>query len=278
MIQNYHPCDICLDERCNGTKSCNCNTCSHNKECYKFLHPTIRITTKCTQSCSHCCFECSPVKTRMMSVFTAKAIAQFLQNNHIFTLNVMGGEFYCNPDWNTILRTWLQVNCHIRLVSNGDWATSDTIKNQLMQLYQEYPKQFHISISYDMYHTNSHVEEAEIFLKTHQISYDIGKEIQDNDQTLVPVGRAEFSYNLYSFGSCYCYNPKHKYSFLIDETGNIYKCSFGVLRYAAIQEFLTGGFAVKFKEFNQKFYDCFLTSCAQCVRICSSRNKIIQNN
>lgn len=278
MSYTHNPCDICLDERCNGTKSCNCKTCSHVKECYKFLHPTIRITTKCTQACSHCCFECSPEKTRMMTVSTAQDITQFLQNNHICSLNVMGGEFYCNPDWDKILRTWLRVNCHIRLVSNGDWTPDDIIKDQLLHIAKDYPDHFHISISYDKYHTNTHVEEAELFLQTQQISHDIGRETQDDDQTLIPVGRAELSYNLYSFGCCYCHNPKHQYSFLIDETGDIYKCSFGVLRYANIQEFQTSGFASKFKEFNQKFYECFLPSCKHCIRICSSKNKIVPNN
>lgn len=66
MSQHQNPCDICLDEKCGGTKSCNCRNCSHRDDCRKYLHPTIRITTKCTQACSHCCFSCSPAKTRMM--------------------------------------------------------------------------------------------------------------------------------------------------------------------------------------------------------------------
>ena len=52
-------CDICLDEKCGKTeenRTCNCKNCSNINECYKFLHATIRITTKCTQECSHCCF------------------------------------------------------------------------------------------------------------------------------------------------------------------------------------------------------------------------------
>lgn len=105
-----------------GTKSCHCKTCSHVKECRKYLHPTIRITTKCTQACSHCCFSCKPENTRHMTRATAQNIAQFLKNNHIISLNVMGGEFFCNTNWYDILSEWFKVNCHIRLVSNGDWG------------------------------------------------------------------------------------------------------------------------------------------------------------
>ena len=41
---NMNRCDICLDEKCKGTNNehkCNCKKCVHNKDCYKFLHPTI---------------------------------------------------------------------------------------------------------------------------------------------------------------------------------------------------------------------------------------------
>lgn len=278
MNSTSNPCDICLDEKCGGTKSCNCQTCSHQKECRKYLHPTIRITTKCTQSCSHCCFSCSPEKTLMMSLEMAKSIAQFLKANQIISLNVMGGEFYCNPNWYDILSTWLEINCHIRLVSNGDWACHPTVKAQLLKLHHMYPKQFHISISNDKFHTNQYITEANTFLTNYGFDYNIGSTSQDTEDTLLPLGNAQDIYNLYAFGVCYCHNPQHQYSFMIDETGNIYKCSFGVLQYDNIHNFTDGGFAARFKEFNKKFYNIFLPSCTSCIRYCTTEKAIAPNN
>lgn len=277
MRYDYNPCDICLDEKCGGTKSCNCKTCPHLKSCRKYLHPTIRITTRCTQSCSHCCFSCSPDKTRMMNIELAKEITKFLKTNQIFSLNVMGGEFYCNPNWYEILYEWLQIHCHIRLVSNGDWVTNTTVKNQLLNLSHTFQNQLHISISDDNYHTNQHVKDADAFLTLHNISHELGTDMQDTEETLMPLGNAEDVYNMYSFGVCYCHNPIHQYSFLIDETGDIYKCSFGVLQYDNIQNFTYGGFAKRFKEFNKKFYDIFMPSCKNCIRICEMKHAIASN-
>lgn len=274
MSQHQSPCDICLDEKCGGTKSCNCRTCSHRTDCHKYLHPTIRITTKCTQACSHCCFSCSPAKTRMMTIDMAKEIAKFLENNQIISLNVMGGEFYCNVNWYDILYEWLHIHCHIRLVSNGDWITDNKVKNQLLALNSMFPNQLHISISNDRYHTNKYVGDVDTFLTAHGIAHNIGTDTQDNEDTLIPLGNAEDIYNLYSFGVCYCYNPIHQYSFLIDETGAIYKCSFGVLQYDNIQNFTFGGFAKRFKEFNKKFYNIFIPSCKSCIRMCQQKRAI----
>lgn len=278
MSQPYQPCEICIDEQCGGTNSCHCKTCSHVKECRKYLHPTIRITTKCTQACSHCCFSCKPENTRHMTRATAQNIAQFLKNNHIISLNVMGGEFFCNTNWYDILSEWFKVNCHIRLVSNGDWACNPTVKAQLLKLHHLYPDQFHISISNDKFHTNQYIIEANTFLNNYGFDYNIGGTSQDTEDTLLPLGNAQDIYNLYSFGVCYCHNPQHQYSFMIDETGDIYKCSFGVLQYDNIQNFTSGGFAARFKEFNKKFYHIFLPSCTSCIRYCTTENAIAPNN
>lgn len=274
-------CDICLDEKCkkNNTEThkCNCETCIHIQECYKFLHPTIRLTTKCTQECEHCCFRCSPDSKRMMSIDTAKQIAKFLKNNDIISLNVMGGEFYCNKNWYEILSMFLDVNCHIRLVSNGDWGDNTTIKNKLQKLYQNYPDQLHISLSYDDYHTNQHTDSAIEFLTTNQFPHNVGQTSEKGEDGLVPIGRSDGACSFYGLFGCYCHNPQHEYSFLIDEDGDIYKCAFGVWNYANITEYQSGGFAKKFKEFNQKFYNIFITSCSACIRSARKNNHIVEN-
>lgn len=70
-----------------------------------------------------------------------------------------------------------------------------------------------------------------ISAKIYSISPDGFVRNYHKDESIVPVGRASGKYigGTYDMFGCYCQNPENMYSFLIDEKGNIYKCSFGVL-------------------------------------------------
>ena len=95
---------------------------------------------------------------------------------------------------------------------------------------------------------------------------DVTRPEEDNMEGIVPAGRGDVYYGLYSSFGTYCSNPERKYTFLIDEEGAIYKCGFGVWDYANVSEYQEGGFEARFKEFNQKFYKCFVGNCAACQR------------
>ena len=79
-------------------------------EMNKVLYPTIRITTKCTQKCRHCAFECSPERSDFMEIEEAKEISKFLRNNGITQINLMGGEFVQHPNWSTVT-SWRDLIC-----------------------------------------------------------------------------------------------------------------------------------------------------------------------
>lgn len=163
----------------------------------------------------------------------------------------------------------IQCHSHISLVK---FASTNNVGEPTLAIAS------HISISNDKFHTNQYIIEANTFLNNYGFDYNIGGTSQDTEDTLLPLGNAQDIYNLYSFGVCYCHNPQHQYSFMIDETGDIYKCSFGVLQYDNIQNFTSGGFAARFKEFNKKFYHIFLPSCTSCIRYCTTENAIAPNN
>lgn len=263
-------CDICIEEECKGEKTCNCETCTNKDKCpkYRGIHPTIRITNKCTQRCDHCCFASSPSSNIMMSISTAKEISTFLEKNEIKTVNLMGGEFFCNPDWYDILRTIIDTPSIkiARLVTNGDWAGIDEVEIKLKSLIEEYKQKFYLSLSKDKWHTNKKVESAINFLEAAGGFYNIAKKEDTTDNSIVPVGRAIFHYGIYSTMGCYCHNPVQKYSILIDEEGNIYQCNFGMFKFAEVKDYVSGGFAERFKEYKQKFYKVFISSCGSCSR------------
>lgn len=203
----------------------------------------------------------------MMTVETAEVIAKFLNANGILSLNVMGGEFFCNPDWHPIIAHFLSTGSVLRLVSNADWYNDDTVKDKLAMLNEENKGRLFLSLSYDRWHTNTGVEVAVKYLKSHNIPYTVEDKEQASEAGIVPIGRGESSCGIYSMLACYCHNPQNQYSFMIDEDGVIYKCPFGVLEYANVIDYVDGGFNAKFKDFNSKFYSIFIPSCTSCIRM-----------
>lgn len=204
-----------------------------------------------------------------MTFEMAQDIATFVKNNDVVYLNLMGGEFFCNPDWYRIFRVLIEATRFARIVSNGDWANSNTVKAQLLKLKDEFEGKFKISISKDKWHTNANVEKAEEFLKEKNFLYNVASEGDMTENSIVPVGRAFLSGTMYSMFQCFCHEPDKKYAFLIDEDGDIFKCEFGHFAYANVHEYMDGGFDARFKEYNQAFYKVFIPSCATCARYCT---------
>ena len=195
----------------------------------------------------------------------AKKAQQFNNANNIVRAEAMGGEFYLNPDWEEILDLVGNGLEAVRLVTCGDWAANPKIAARVIEFLQAH-KQFYVALSKDGWHKNEHVDAAEALMKKANIIYQLPKPDEIKDDTIVPVGRGEIMYGFYSSFGTYCTKPERRYSFLVDEQGEIYKCGFGVWDYDNISRFTEGGFAKRFKEFNTKFYNVFISSCAVCRR------------
>lgn len=262
----FKPCDICLEETCGGKHDCHCETCTHVKECHRRLHATIRITNKCTQKCAHCCFESGPESEIMMTVEESVKISTFISNNNIEEINLMGGEFFCNPNWFEIFSNLVSAAKYARIVTNGDWAHNMETKVKLATFASLFSKKAYFCISKDRWHTNKNVDAAYQYLKELGMVVEVATPEQTEEASIIPIGRSWLTSNgIYSFMGCYCHNPANMYSFLIDEEGNVYKCSFGVKKYANIDDYQDGGFAKRFKELNQEWYKIFIPSCAKCI-------------
>lgn len=257
-------CNICITEECKKTDkpySCNCDICEKEKECNRVLRPIIRITTKCTQKCIHCCFECSPKKENMMSIETSKNIKIFLETNNINTITLMGGEFFLNTDWKEIFNILIPNLKYVRLVSNGDWVFDESVPKFLSKF-----DNLKISISKDKWHNNINVDKAIELCEKYYLNYNLPSEAEISNDSIVPVGRSMYShYNMFSLFSVYCHDPKHMYSFLIDEEGEIYKCGFGIWNYTNIKDHLDGSFDKKFKEIGLKVNKVFISNCQRCA-------------
>lgn len=261
-------CKICLTEECKGAYNCNCEKCDKKLECPRVLRPTIRITNKCTQKCFHCCFSSSPTSKIQMSVEKAKEVGKFLEANEIPYANIMGGEFFCNPDWYEIISIFADKVKVLRLVTNSDWIGNEKVEVGLKMLSETYGPKITMSLSKDQWHTNKKVDAAHEFLDALGIRNNVATEEETTEGGVVPVGRGELiGYSgFYGTWGCYCQDPKSMYSFLIDEEGGIYKCGFGIFQYANVEDYLEGGFDEKFKTTNMKFYKLPLLNCKSCIR------------
>jgi len=257
-------CDFCIEEDCDGSRKgcCDCDNCDRVEECPRVLRPTIRITTRCTQKCGHCCYDSTPDRDDMMSVETARSIQRFLDANDIWYAAIMGGEIFCNPDWEEIVGILCTGRQYVRLVTNGDWAGTD-----FLDRLADYRDILNIAISNDKWHTNDNVEAAAAECEAKGFRYCVADpNTEDNDNVIAPVGRGAYHYGLFSMFACYCHNPEKNYTFLIDETGTVFKCGFGVWDYAEVADYEDGGFAARFKAFNQVFYGTWISSCTSCRR------------
>jgi hypothetical protein len=202
----------------------------------------------------------------MMSPGTASQVNQFCRANAISVAETMGGEFFTNPDWEEVMHNLSQGLKSIRLVTNGDWAGSEDMANRVIGFLRSH-SQFHVGVSKDNWHTNAFVDQACRLLSEAGVRHRIPTDSEVGEQTIVPVGRSSFDCsNLYGMFSCYCHNPEKKYSFLIDEQGDVFKCGFGIWKYARVADYLQGGFAARFKDFNTRFYAAFIPSCRSCQR------------
>ena len=99
-----------------------------------------------------------------MSIDKAKDIALFFRNNNIRSVNLMGGEFFCNSHWYEIFDIILSEVISARLVTNGDWANNEEVKAKLTTLINNYSNVVRFAISKDRWHTNKNVEDAATFL------------------------------------------------------------------------------------------------------------------
>jgi hypothetical protein len=203
----------------------------------------------------------------MMSLRKAEEVAVFCQVNGIKTCEIMGGEFFTNPQWEEIVPVLAGSMEKVRLVSNGDWAANSKTALQVTGMLASLP-QVRVGISRDKWHTNAYVEAACRFLLEAGINYRVTAPEEGRDDSIVPLGRAEGGcHGIYSMMSTYCSNPTKHYSLLIDEVGDIFKCGMGVWKYATVGDYLDGGFAKRFRQFNIKFYNIFIANCAVCHRM-----------
>jgi len=201
-----------------------------------------------------------------MTVETAQKVALFLKNNNVKTITIMGGEFWLNPDYEEVITALVQDVIFVRFVTNGDWAEQESEVASFLSTLQNETRAIKVSISNDAWHTNKNIKDTVDFCIAYGLEHDLATGISED--SVVPIGRAEDGFfGFYSMFGCFCQSPVSMYSFLIVEDGGICKCPFGLARFAHVNDFVTGGFDIRFKKVYQRFYKATILSCSRCINM-----------
>ncbi len=113
---------------------------------------TLFISLRCTQSCSHCLYGCSPEHGEHMSwdVFTRSvAIAK---KNQIPTLNFFGGEPLLNPQFFSMLQKTLGSNLSLILATNCRPLVKDGFITKFLDVTKHYKERIVIVTARDKFH------------------------------------------------------------------------------------------------------------------------------
>jgi hypothetical protein len=139
-----------------------------------------------------------------MNIEMAKDVATFIKSNKVCDLNVMGGEFFCNPYWYEILSILVDSTHSMRLVTNGDWVIDNEIADKVVEFINLNKNKVRIAISKDKWHTNKNIEKAEEYIKQTGALYHVALPSETTDSSIVPFGEMwEFDLNVdYSWRCC----------------------------------------------------------------------------
>ncbi len=72
------------------------------------VHLTVEITDACNLECQHCYLEASPAKQARMTFAEFQRVVGAFQENQGLSIELTGGEVFCNPEWKPILELALE--------------------------------------------------------------------------------------------------------------------------------------------------------------------------
>lgn len=113
---------------------------------------TLFISLRCTQSCAHCLYGCSPEYGEHMSwdVFTQSvAIAK---ESQIPTLNFFGGEPLLNPQLFPMLQTTLENNLSLILATNCRPLAQEGFLTKFLGVTNQYKERIVVVTARDKFH------------------------------------------------------------------------------------------------------------------------------
>ena len=133
---------------------------------------TLFISLRCTQSCAHCLYGCSPEYGEHMSwdVFTRSlAIAE---ESQITTLNFFGGEPLLNPQFFPMVQTTLENDVSLILATNCRPLAEEGFLAEFLDVTKQYKERIAVVTARDRFHLQF-FDPAEIVNHLRSESYEV---------------------------------------------------------------------------------------------------------
>ena len=108
------------------------------------VHLTVEITDACNLECQHCYLEASPAKQARMTFAEFQRVVGAFQENQGLSIELTGGEVFCNPEWKPILELALEQFSLVGLLTNATVLPADAL-----QLLTRYADRVTVGVSID---------------------------------------------------------------------------------------------------------------------------------
>ena len=113
---------------------------------------TLFISLKCTNSCTHCLYGCSPQSGEHMSWKVFIRSIEIAEANKIPILNFFGGEPLLNPQFFTMLQTALEKSFFILLATNCRPLSKKENFNKFLDITQAHKEHIIVITTRDRFH------------------------------------------------------------------------------------------------------------------------------
>lgn len=130
------------------------------------------ISLRCTQSCAHCLYACSPNHGEHMSWEVFARALSIAEQNKIPALNFFGGEPLINPQFFLMLQTALDKGFSLLLATNCKPLATSDIMTSFLDISQKYKKNIIVYTARDEFHLKFY-DPTEVVNQLQSLGYEV---------------------------------------------------------------------------------------------------------
>lgn len=133
---------------------------------------TLFISLRCTNSCSHCLYGCSPSHGEDMSLDVFRRSLALASKNNINKINFFGGEPLVNLDFFSMVQITLESGFSLILATNCYPLSDGKVLNNFLNITKQYKERIEIVTARDRFHLQ-YFDPADIIIRLKNEGYSI---------------------------------------------------------------------------------------------------------
>lgn len=195
-----------------------------------------RVTNKCNEQCTHCCFRSGPECVGQLSVADGALLNSWLPS--YVKINIMGGEFTILPNYPEILIALTFGRTKAAIITNGQWAYDEPATQKFLSSIDavcDVCDEVLVAISDDHWHQRFN-KRAQRLYREHNPKAKLISGVDIPDDKILPLGRAwDNKLASRSFEAC-CGCCRETGQLTVIETGMITLCPMGYFPWKPFNE------------------------------------------